>query len=134
MRKATIAALAAALRARLRGRPGVRDNGYFAAGYGTHYKAMAGAGAALHLEQPRPGTNPAAVAFLGPRSDASLALFNPNRSYTVTGSPSGFPGTFGLTPGRWRATAGTSRCPRSARTGTSGRTAPSASPSTATAG
>ena len=74
-------------------------NGYFSHGYGTHYKAMAGAGAALHLDSLAPATNPAAMAFLDPRFDASLALFNPNRSYTVTGNPSGYPGTFGLTPG-----------------------------------
>jgi long-chain fatty acid transport protein len=28
-----------------------------------------------------------------------LAIFNPNREYTVSGAPSGFPGTFGLIPG-----------------------------------
>ena len=99
MRKATTAALAAALVLAFAATPAFATNGYFAHGYGTHYKGMAGAGAALHLNSLAPATNPAAMAFLGPRWDASLSLFNPNRSYTVTGNPSGFPGTFGLTPG-----------------------------------
>ncbi len=99
MRKATIAVLAAALVPAFAAAPVFATNGYFSHGYGTHYKAMAGAGAALHLDSLAPATNPAAMAFLDPRFDASLALFNPNRSYTVTGNPSGYPGTFGLTPG-----------------------------------
>lgn len=99
MRKATIAVLAAALVLGLAAAPAFATNGYFAHGYGTHYKGMAGAGAALHLNSLGPATNPAAAAFLGERIDASLALFNPNRFYTVTGNPSGYPGTFGLTPG-----------------------------------
>ena len=99
MRNVTIAAPAAALVLAFAAAPAFASNGYFAHGYGTHYKGMAGAGAALHLDSLAPATNPAAAAFLGPRIDASIALFNPNRFYTVTGSPSGFPGTFGLTPG-----------------------------------
>ena len=99
MRKATTAALATALVLGFAAAPAFATNGYFAHGYGTHYKGMAGAGAALHLNSLAPATNPAAMAFLGPRWDASLSLFNPNRSYSVTGNPSGFPGTFGLTPG-----------------------------------
>jgi long-chain fatty acid transport protein len=79
--------------------PSWATNGYFSHGYGTHYKGMAGAGAALHLNSLAPATNPAANAFLGSRWDASLALFNPNRYYNVTGNPSGYPGTFGLAPG-----------------------------------
>jgi long-chain fatty acid transport protein len=100
MRKATIAVLAAALVLAVSAAPAFATNGYFAHGYGTPYKAMAGAGAALHLNSLAPATNPAAMAFLGPRFDASISLFNPNRFYTVTGNPSGYPGTFGLTPGQ----------------------------------
>lgn len=74
-------------------------DGYFSHGYGTAYKAMAGAGVALHLDTLAPATNPAALAFLGQRYDVGVALFNPNREYSVSGSPSGFPGTFGLAPG-----------------------------------
>lgn len=74
-------------------------DGYFANGYGTPCKAMAGACVALHLSTLSPATNPAAVAFLGQRYDLGIEYFNPNREYTVTGSPSGYPGTFGLAPG-----------------------------------
>lgn len=100
MRKASIASLAVAAGLFVAASPALATNGYFAHGYGTHYKAMAGAGVALHLDSLAPATNPAAMAFLAPRFDVSFSVFNPNRSYTVTGSPSGYPGTFGLTPGR----------------------------------
>ncbi|MDH3743977.1 MAG: outer membrane protein transport protein [Acidobacteriota bacterium] len=74
-------------------------NGYLIHGIGTRAKAMAGAGVALPLDALSAGTNPAAIAWLGKRYDAGLGLFNPNREYTITGNPSGFPGTFGLAPG-----------------------------------
>jgi len=73
-------------------------NGYFSHGYGTHYKGLAGAGVALYLNALGVATNPASMAFLGSRVDIGLGLFNPNRQYTVSGNPTGFPGTFGLTP------------------------------------
>ncbi len=75
-------------------------NGYFTHGYGTANKGMAGAGVALPQDSLIIATNPAGIAFLGKRYDAGLALFNPNRSYTVIGNPTGFPGTFGLIPGK----------------------------------
>ena len=74
-------------------------DGYFANGYGTNYKAMGGAGVALFLGTQAPATNPAAMVFLGRRYDVGVEVFNPNRQFSVTGSPSGFPGTFGLAPG-----------------------------------
>jgi long-chain fatty acid transport protein len=74
-------------------------DGYFASGYGTNYKAMGGAGVALSLGTQAPATNPAAMAFLGQRYDVGVELFNPNREFSVTGFPSGYPGTFGLAPG-----------------------------------
>ncbi len=74
-------------------------DGYFANGYGTNYKAMGGAGVALYLGTQAPATNPAAMAFLGRRFDIGIEAFNPNRQFSVNGSPSGFPGTFGLAPG-----------------------------------
>jgi len=74
-------------------------NGYFAHGYGSKYMALAGAGVALSLESLAAATNPAAMVFLGNRIDLSVSLFSPDREYTVTGGPSGFPGTFGLLPG-----------------------------------
>lgn len=74
-------------------------NGYFRHGYGTKNKAMAGVGVAFPLSTIIPATNPAGMTFLGNRYDISIAIFNPNREYTITGNPSGFPGTFPLTPG-----------------------------------
>ncbi len=79
--------------------PALATDGYFANGYGTNYKALAGAGVALSLGTQAPATNPAAMAFLGPRYDIGMEVFNPNRQFSVTGSPSGYPGTFGLAPG-----------------------------------
>ena len=90
---------AALLLAGLLARDAHATNGYFAHGYGTHYKGMARAGVALHLNSMASVTNPAASAFVGSRYDIGLALFNPNRGYTVTGGPSGVPGTIALTPG-----------------------------------
>ncbi len=74
-------------------------DGYFSNGYGTACKAMAGACVSLSLDTLAPATNPAAIAFLGGRYDIAVGIFNPNRDYTVTGNPSGYPGTFGLAPG-----------------------------------
>ncbi len=79
--------------------PALATDGYFAPGFGTPYTGMAGAGVALPLNTLAPATNPAADAFLPTGYDLGLALFNPNREFTVTGNPSGFPGTFGLQPG-----------------------------------
>jgi long-chain fatty acid transport protein len=79
--------------------PADATNGYFTHGYGTTNKGLAGAGVALPQDALCAATNPAGLAFLDHRYDVGLAVFNPNRKYTVTGSPSGLPGTFGLTPG-----------------------------------
>ena len=101
MRRFTIAAGALILALAVTAAPAHATNGYFAHGYGTHYSGMAGAGAALSLNTMASATNPAALAFLGKRVDVGVAVFKPNRSYGVTGNPSGYPGTFGLTPGSW---------------------------------
>jgi long-chain fatty acid transport protein len=78
--------------------PALATDGYFQLGYGTPYVGMAGAGVALSLNTMAPATNPAADAFvLG--YDVDFGFFNPNRQFTVTGNPSGYPGTFGLQPG-----------------------------------
>ncbi len=74
-------------------------NGYFSIAYGTKYKGMAGAGVALSLSPMAAATNPGAMSFVGKSYYVGVTLFNPNRSYTVTGNPSGFPETFPLTPG-----------------------------------
>jgi long-chain fatty acid transport protein len=80
--------------------PAMATNGYFADGYGTQHKGLAGAGAALALSSLSTATNPASAAFLGDELELDLAYFNPNRDYQVSGKPSGYPGTFGLTPGQ----------------------------------
>lgn len=74
-------------------------NGYFLHGIGTGSKAMAGATVAFPLEALDADTNPAAGVFIERGHSLSLALFSPDRQYTVIGNPSGAPGTFGLTPG-----------------------------------
>ena len=82
--------------------PALATNGYFSLGYGTPYKGMAGAGQALHLNTMASATNPATIAFVK-GYDLSVGLFNPNRDYTVSGNPSGYPGTFGLAPGTYES-------------------------------
>jgi len=80
--------------------PALATNGYFSNGIGTEHKGLAGAGVALSLGSLSAATNPAAEAFLGSEFGLGLATFNPNRDYEVKGNPSGFPGTFGLAPGK----------------------------------
>lgn len=74
-------------------------NGYFSNGYSTENKGMSGAGVALPQGALDASLNPATMAFVGNRIDLGLSIFNPNRQYTISGNPSGLPGTFGLTPG-----------------------------------
>ncbi len=78
--------------------PVLATDGYFQLGYGTAQNGMGGAGVALSLNTMSPATNPAGNAWVT-GYDLSLAVFNPNREFTVTGTPSGYPGTFGLQPG-----------------------------------
>jgi long-chain fatty acid transport protein len=80
-------------------------NGYFAHGFGTNDQGLGGAGVALPQDTLDAAVNPANMVFLGERYDFGLAFFNPNREYTVTGNPSGFPGTFGLAPGTVKSDA-----------------------------
>jgi long-chain fatty acid transport protein len=75
-------------------------DGYFSLGYGTRSKGMAGAGVAFHLGPMSPASNPAAIATGPGGFDLNVGLFNPNRQYEVVGNPTGFPGTFGLAPGK----------------------------------
>lgn len=79
--------------------PAFATNGYFLHGIGTSSKAMAGATTALAQEALDSDTNPAAGVFVERGRSFSLALFSPDRQYTITGNPSGMPQTFGLTPG-----------------------------------
>ncbi|MGI9318158.1 MAG: OmpP1/FadL family transporter [bacterium] len=71
-------------------------NGLYQHGYGVRNNAMAGAGVALPLDALAAATNPAGTVMIGDHKDIGLALFSPERSYTVNGAPSGgfppFPG------------------------------------------
>ena len=80
--------------------PAFATDGYFSNGYGVQHKGMAGAGVALAFEPMSAATNPAALGFLDSQMEVGVAWFSPDRDYTVTGSPSGYPGTFGLMPGK----------------------------------
>lgn len=79
--------------------PASATNGYFLLGQGTAAKGMAGASIALPHDSLSGAMNPAALSRLRPGMFVGIAFFNPNRSYTVEGNPTGYPGTFGLTPG-----------------------------------
>lgn len=60
-------------------------NGYFAHGYSTAEKGLAGAGVAHSQDALASATNPAGMVKVGNRMDIGGAIFNPNRQYTVTG-------------------------------------------------
>ncbi|MBI5060402.1 outer membrane protein transport protein [candidate division KSB1 bacterium] len=79
--------------------PAFATLGYFSHGYGTQSKAMGGAGVALPTNSIAAANNPASLVFLNSRYDLAVSLFNPNREFSVTGNPSGYPNTFPLTPG-----------------------------------
>jgi len=78
-------------------------NGYFAHGYSTKEKGLAGAGVAYSQDAMSVANNPAGIAFMGERMDIGAALFSPSRSYTTSGNqvvpdgtggfidPAGFP-------------------------------------------
>lgn len=77
---------------------GMATDGYFSLGYGTINKGLAGAGTAYY-QASLIGGNPAGNVFNTSQWNVGVALFNPNRKYTITGNPSMMPNTFGLTPG-----------------------------------
>jgi len=58
------------------------SNGYFAYGYGTKNKGMAGAGVALPQDAMAAAVNPAGTVHVGERIDAGVSLFSPPREYT----------------------------------------------------
>jgi long-chain fatty acid transport protein len=75
-------------------------NGYFANGFGVNDQALGGAGVALPQDALDAAVNPANMVFLGKRYDLGIAFFNPNRQYTVSGTPTGAPpAAFPLAPG-----------------------------------
>jgi len=73
-------------------------DGYFGVGYGAQNKGLAGAGTAWYKNSLING-NPAGNVFLGQQYNVGFEFFNPNRQYTINGTPSGSPGMMGLTPG-----------------------------------
>lgn len=76
-------------------------DGYRRHGFGSKYSSLGGSGVALSLSSLGSITNPAGLVFLDKnRVDVNISLFSPSRNYNVSGNPSGFPGTFGLTPGK----------------------------------
>ena len=75
-------------------------DGYFSNGIGVQLKSMAGAGVATAISPLHAATNPASLALLNSGYDINLSVFIPKRDFEVTGAPSGFPGTFGLAPGK----------------------------------
>ncbi len=67
-------------------------NGYFAHGYGTKSKGMAGAGVMLPQDAIAAATNPAGMVHLGRRLDAGLAIFSPRQAYEKGASAANGPG------------------------------------------
>lgn len=79
-------------------------NGYFAHGYGTKNKGLAGGGVALSQDAMAAATNPAGMVTVGDRLDLGLAIFSPSsRGYTVTGPANDAPPAFELQPGSYES-------------------------------
>ena len=70
--------------------PALATDGYFSHGYGTHYKGIAGAGAALHLDSLAAATNGRRWRSSARAGTRASSLVSSDRYYTVSGSPSGF--------------------------------------------
>jgi long-chain fatty acid transport protein len=75
-------------------------DGYYRHGYGIKYSALAGSGVAVSLGSLGAITNPASISNLNSGFEINVSYFSPDRYYEVGGNPSGFPGTFGLMPGK----------------------------------
>jgi len=73
--------------------PAFATNGYWAHGFGTKSKGMAGAGAAVPLEGLDASSNPATLVYLGDRMDFGFSLFSPERGFRANadGDPAHFP-------------------------------------------
>jgi long-chain fatty acid transport protein len=56
-------------------------NGYFAGGYGTKSKGMAGTGVAMPQDSMAAATNPAGMVWVGDRFDVGAAIFSPRREF-----------------------------------------------------
>ena len=75
-------------------------DGYYRHGYGIKYSALAGSGVAVSLSSLGAISNPAVISNLNSGFEINASYFSPSRYYEVFGAPSGFPGTFGLVPGK----------------------------------
>ena len=75
-------------------------DGYYRHGYGIKYSALAGSGVAVSLSSLGAISNPAGITKLNNGFEINFSYFSPDRYYEVGGNPSGFPGTFGLMPGK----------------------------------
>ncbi len=75
-------------------------DGYYLHGYGIKYSALAGSGVAVSLSSLGAISNPAGISYLNNGFEINASYFSPDRYYEVGGNPSGFPGTFGLMPGK----------------------------------
>jgi len=65
-------------------------NGYFAHGYGTKNKGLAGGGVAIAEDAMVAATNPAGMVLVGERADLGFAIFSPSpRSYSATADAAG---------------------------------------------
>ncbi|MEO5376999.1 MAG: outer membrane protein transport protein [Magnetococcus sp. DMHC-6] len=76
------------------------SNGYFAHGFGSKSKSLAGAGTALPMDAMATALNPALMAYMGERLDLGIALFLPTRGFTAD-DPTPPPGAF--TPGYYES-------------------------------
>lgn len=81
-------------------------NGYFAHGWGTKSKAMAGVATALPQDTLVSATNPAGMAYIGNSLDVAVAFFSPSpRGYEANAdfatNPQGFPTGPFVTPGEF---------------------------------
>jgi long-chain fatty acid transport protein len=85
-------------------------NGYFAHGWGTKSKAMAGVATALPQDTLVTATNPAGMAFVGTSLDLGVSFFNPSdRGYEANPdfavNEMGFPTGPFVTPGQYDSSA-----------------------------
>lgn len=65
------------------------SDGYFSTAWGAKAKGLAGVSISLRHDALMIANNPAGTIGLGRRFDIGLSLFSPDRSYDVTGTPTG---------------------------------------------
>lgn len=79
--------------------PASATNGFFAFGYSTQSKGMGGTGVAMPKDALCLALNPAGLVDVEKRVDAGLGFYFFRPKYSVSGTPSGTPGTMPLAPG-----------------------------------